>query len=270
MTHQPGHTDNPYVNGRPNQGGSPGDTPASDRPGQAVVGGFAFQPRPGSGSDSLYGPGSYTPGAISNPFDPYRQGDMRRILGSLVNQGSILDLQEALVAAGLLSGSVTFGVIDSATESAFETLLSIANQNGLDWRDVLSQGAQSGAFATTDTDAIGGGGAGLAPSYITLPNREDLDASLEETGMSLTGQRLDDDLRSSAVESILDSLRTQQERQIQTDLNRTGAGPFVEHEAPDINRLLEEEVRERAPQKVMNKAARDAMDTWFAMIGEQA
>lgn len=255
-----------YINNAPGGGGGEPTQQTNDRPDTDIIGGYV---RPGPGlpsiSQNLYGPGSYTPGT----YHGYRQNDMQRILGSLVNQGSVLDLQEALVAAGLLSGDVQFGVIDSATESAFETLLSIANQNGLDWRDVLSQGAQSGAFATSD---VGGSGAApLSPTMIALPNRDDLDSLLErEIGMSLTGERLDDDLRAGAVESVLDALRTQQERQVQREMDLAGTGEgvaFVES-APDVNRLLEEQVRERAPQKVMNKQTRDAMETWFEMIGE--
>lgn len=261
-------SDNPYVNNRPNQGGG-NSTSDSERPDNSVIGGYAYRyPTVTHGSFGSYGPGS-APSAQAN-WTPYRTNDLHRILAMINQQAGILDLQESLLAAGLLTGDVQFGVIDSATEDAMETILSIANQNGLDWRDVLSQGAASGAFAATDVGGGGSGAAPLSPTMIALPNREDLDAALEETGMSLTGERLDDDLRGTAVESVLDAIRTQQERQVQREMDLAGTGQgvaFVES-APDVNRLLEEQVRERAPQKVMNKQTRDAMEVWFEMIGE--
>lgn len=229
-----------------------------ERPGQAVVGGYYYNPQPNVGG---YGP--YRPGPTSG-FDPYRAGDMRRILNMLVNQGSIMDLQLALIAAGLLDEDTNLGWIDSATQDAFEDVLAIANQNGMSWQDVLSQaGAAGGAYSA------GGAGGSVPANIIALPNSEDLDAALEEAGMSMTGERLDDDLRSSAVESVLDALRTQQERQLQRELSASPGSTVFTESAPDVGRLLEEQIEERAPQKVMNKAARDAMDVWFALIGEQ-
>lgn len=230
-----------------------------ERPGQSVVGGYYYNPRPNVGG---YGP--YRPGPTSG-FDPYRAGDMRRILGMLVNSGSIMDLQLALISAGLLDEDTNLGWIDSATQDAFEDVLAIANQNGMSWQDVLSQAGAGGTYS-----ADGSGGGVVPPNIIELPNEEDLDKALEETGMSLTGERLDDDLRASATQAILDTLRTQQERQLQRELSASPGSTVFTESAPDVGRLLEEQIEERAPQKVMNKAARDAMDVWFALIGEQA
>lgn len=257
-------TSNQYVDGW-SQGGGTRQTAGDEderRPGQDVVGGFYYRPPVGPhGSSGMGGPGSAT------SADPYRQGDMRRILGMLVNQGAILDLQRALVAAGLLNEDAMFGYIDSATQDAFEQVLTIANQHGMTWQDVLSQaGAAGGTYGSE-----GMGGAALSPTMIALPNREDLDAALErDVGMALTGERIDDDLRAVMTDSVLDALRTHQERQVQREMDLAGTGEgvaFVES-APDVNRLLEEQVRERAPQKVMNKQTRDAMEVWFEMIGE--
>lgn len=176
-----------------------------------------------------------------------------------------IQLQLAMQAAGLLGEISNLGVWTSDSQAAFEALLTYANQSGSTWQDALAQ-LQQGADLSSQMGV--GGAAGLDPTVITLPNPEDLNRSVEEFGMSLTGERLDDDLRSVITESLLDSFRTQQERQLQTELTRTGSGPFVEHDAPDPNRLLEDEIRERAPQKVMNKQTRDAMEVWFEMIGE--
>lgn len=256
---QEAESGNQYVDGWAQGGGNRPTTTDEARPGQAVVGGYYFRPPVGPhGSQGMGGPGSAT------SADPYRAGDMRRILNMLVNQGSIMDLQLALIAAGLLDEDTNLGWIDSATQDAFEDVLAIANQNGMSWQDVLSQaGAAGGAYSA------GGAGGSVPANIIALPNSEDLDAALEEAGMSMTGERLDDDLRSSAVESVLDALRTQQERQLQRELSASPGSTVFTESAPDVGRLLEEQIEERAPQKVMNKAARDAMDVWFALIGEQ-
>jgi hypothetical protein len=250
---------------------------ARDR--REIVGGYAYEyPAPvGPGSLGLMGPGTY-PSAAHN-WTPYRNGDQRRILGRLVNQGSIYDLQLSLVQAGLLDDDdVAFGYLDSTTEDAFGDILALANQNGMDWRDVLSQAAAGGGIGGNDSYGVGGRGSkgGLDPEILPLPNRDDLIAAVEETALSKYGQRLDDDLHESAADALLDTLRTQQERQVQRTyaaLDEAGEGAthvFVE-DAPGMSegsmaRLLDEEIRERAPNVVMDKGVRDAMDSWFAAL----
>lgn len=179
-----------------------------------------------------------------------------------------IQLQLAMQAAGLLGDIDNLGVWNEQSQRAFEDLLTYANQSGVTWQDALTQ-YQQGAALSGEMGVGGSSGGRLDPTIITLPNPEDLNAALEQAGMDLTGERLDDDLRESATEALLDTMRTQQERALQRDIGRAGTGgTFVEHELPDANRMIEEEIRTRAPQKVMNKQTRDAMEVWFEMIGE--
>lgn len=242
-------------------------TGSSRRP-NPVVGGY-YADRPGDvirqTSGSLAGGGTYQ----GQNFDPYRDRDLRRILGRLVNQGGIYDLQLALVQAGLLDDQdVAFGYLDDDTSDAFSTILGIANQNGLDWRDVLSQASAGGGIGGNTGYGTGSGPAPLSPTVVQLPNRDDTIAAAEATGMSLSGHRLDDDLTQSIADHVLDTLRTQQERQVQAELasQGTGQGVMFTNAAPDPQRLLEEEVRRRAPNAVADKGARDASDLWFSLV----
>jgi hypothetical protein len=232
-----------------------------DRPANDIIGGYAYQPQQAPtvhGSLGSYGPGT-APSAV---FDPYRDRDLRHILARMVNQGTIYDLQLALVQAGFLEDDANFGYIDDATSDALSDVLAIANQHGIVWQDVLSQSAAAGGAYGTASG--GGGGQQLAPTVITLPNRDDVRKAQEDIGTNLTGERLDDDLLDGATDAVLDRLRTQQERQFQKELGFTGEGLYFTEGAPDAARLMEEQIRERAPGKVMAKGTRDAMDSWFA------
>lgn len=243
----------------PSANAAPGDGERRRRP-NPVVGGYAYTRPTGVVEPTPFH-------AYLQRFDPYRERDQRRILARLVNQGTIYDLQQSLVAAGLLDDTiVAFGYLDDATSDAFAHILAIANQHGMSWQDVLSQSAAGGGIGGNPN--YGGGGPGaLAPTVIQLPNRDDLVAAVQDTGFGLTGQMLDDDLQQSAVDSVLDALRTQQERQVQAEQSAPGGEVSFTESAPDVGRLLEEEVRERAPDFVMSKGVRDAMDDWFSALG---
>jgi hypothetical protein len=252
-----------YTNGFPGAGGDRGPktkSTAARREGREIVGGYAVDLGDMQTSGSIAGGGTYAP-----VFDPYRQNDLRRILSNQVNQGAIDDLQLALIQAGLLDeGDVAFGYLDDTTQDAFGQILALANQNGMQWQDVLSQAAAGGGIGG---NANYGGGGGKLPDtqIVELPNRDDLRAALGDTGMSLTGVTLDDDLIDAATESVLDTMRTQQERKFQQEVGATGALAFTES-AGDPTRLLEEEVRQRAPDQVVDKGARDTRDAWFSAL----
>lgn len=210
------------------------------------------------GSVGSYGPGS----APSYQWKPYRDRDLRQILNSITRQGSIYDLQLALVQGGFLTDDVAFGWIGPETEQAMEDLLSVANQHGANWQDILSQAAAGDGIQ----GAAGSGGGALQPNVIQLPNRDDLIAGMDDVGLSLAGQVLDADLNEAAVDSVMDALRTQQERQLQTEMSAAPGSTVFTEAPPDVGRLLEEEVRERAPDEVMDKGVREAMDSWFAAL----
>jgi hypothetical protein len=247
--------------------GDGGNEPtAAQRQAREVVGGY-FANRPGDvrrqTSGSLAGGGAY----IGQDFDPYRRGDQHRILSRLVNQDAIYDLQLALIQAGLIDdGDIALGYLDDATEEGFAHVLALANQNGMEWRDVLSQVTAAGGVGGNDSYGAGGSEAELAPTVIQLPNRDDVAAALGDVGMERTGERLDDDLLDAATESVLDQLRTQQERQVQRELGATGEGVTFTESAPDPGRLLEEEIEERVPEQVIGKQTRDLMDEWMSAV----
>jgi len=233
-----------------------------------IIGGYFRQPTNQSGPPI----GGLSPASaqFANPvqtFDPYRNGDLRRILGNQVQAGSLADLQQTLIQVGLLDADeVLFGYADDGTADAMTTLLGIANQQGMDWRDVLSTATQAGDDALAGVGPGGsGGGRQLAPDIIRLPNRDDVMALAEDAGMALSGQRPDDDLQASMADSILDVLRTQQERQYQAEIGMTEGLHFTEG-APDPQRLVEEEIRRREPDKVMGRGVQDAMNSWFAAL----
>lgn len=232
-----------------------------------IIGGYATSGGTVQTSGSLAGGGTF-----QNVFQPYRQNDLRHILAQITQQGSILDLQLALVQAGLLDEDVAFGFIDGDTEDAFETVLTIANQNGMLWSDVLSQvSAGGGQFGGVDVGGGGGvgGGAGLAPTVITLPNRDDMVAAVDDLALSVAGERVDMDLQESLADQVLDVLRTHQERGVQREISAAESGRggvlFTES-APDPARLLEEELREERPGLVMGKETREAMDEWMSLV----
>lgn len=251
-------------------GGMGGGNRRSDDNG--VVGGFAYtRDNPNESPNPIGGlsPASATFPYPTAQFDPYRQNDMRRILQMQVNQGGLNDLQLALVQAGLLDRSdITPGYLGDDTQDAFSNLLAIANQNGMDWRDVLSQMVSGGGsdFDQPGGGGGGGGGGGLAPTIIQLPNRDDLVANAEDTGLAMTGHRLDDDLQGTIADSVLDALRTQQERQYQQELGITGQGLHFTEGAPDVQRLTEEAIEEERPGLVMERGVQDAMNSWFAAL----
>jgi hypothetical protein len=236
----------------------PGSAAWRDR--HAIIGGFAQQ------QPSRYIGGLSPASAIAAPgFDPYRGGDLRRILQNQVNAGTLADLQQTLIDVGLIDANdVLFGYADDGTTAAFTTLLGIANQQGMDWRDVLSMAAQGGG------GALASAGVGLpeplAPTIITLPNRDDVVAGLAETGLALTGQQLDDDLHQTAADAVLDALRTQQERQFRAEQDATPGGLMFAAGAPDPARLMEEEIREQAPDEVMGRGAQDAVNTLLGTL----
>jgi hypothetical protein len=250
----------PTDTGRPDAG--PGSTRWRDR--HQVIGGY-YMGQGQTQSDAPIGGLSPASAMFARPaqtFDPYRQGDMRRILQRQVNNGSLFDLQDSLVQAGLLGDRYTPGYLDGNTTDAFNALLSIANQQGMDWRDVLSQAIQGGGTLGQQ----GGPGQQVAPTIITLPNRDDVIANAEDTGMQLTGHRLDDDLKGTIADSVLNALRSQQERQYQSEIGMTEGLHFTE-DHPDPQRLTEEAIRREAPQLVADRGAQNARDIWFEGLG---
>lgn len=236
-----------------------------------VVGGYYYsrnEPNSSPAPISGLSPASAVFPSPDQSFDPYRQNDMRRILATQVNQGGIMDLQLALVQAGLLDrGDITPGYLGDDTQDAFADLLAIANQNGLDWRDVLSQMVSgTGDLAGAGGSGGGGGGEGLAPTIIQLPNRDDLVKKAEDTGVEMTGHRIDDDLQGTIADSVLNALRTQQERQYQQELGITGHGLNFTESSPSTQRLTEEAIKAQKPGLVMERGAQDAMAAWFSAL----
>jgi hypothetical protein len=250
----------PTGTGRPDAG--PGSTRWRER--HQVIGGYYM----GQGETQTAPPiGGLSPASAmfarpAQTFDPYRQGDMRRILQRQVNNGSLFDLQDSLVQAGLLGDRYTPGYLDGNTTDAFNALLSIANQQGMDWRDVLSQAIQGGGTLGQQ----GGPGQQVQPTIITLPNRDDSIKAADDMVLSMTGERLDDDLNQSVADSMLNALRSHQERQYQREIGMTEGLHFTE-DHPDPARLMEEAIRERAPQQVAGRGAQNARDIWFEGLG---
>lgn len=240
---------------------------SSERP--PIVGGYYSRYRPGQpGAPFPADSGFYGPQG-DNPvrFTPYRENDMTRILNRIATSGAIYDMQLALIRAGFLDDDVNdLGWIGSDTESAFADLLAVANQHGMRWEDVLSQ-AEPGAFLSGSGGSGGGSGGGLGSGgvTITLPNRDDLVASVDDLALSQYGQRVDQDLQETIADRVLDALRTQQEREVQREMAAGGGVNFTES-APDPARLLDEEIRQRRPGMVMEKGVRDAMDSWFEAL----
>lgn len=202
-------------------------------------------------------------------FVPYRDRDMTRILNRVASQGAIFDLQLSLVQAGFLDDEVGFGYIDGDTEDAFSTVLSLANQHGVAWQDLLSQAAAAGGTFGGGgmADDGSGGRRELAPTVIQLPNRDDSIRRAADIGMELGGVQLDDDLTESVADSMIEALATHQERQIQREMAAGEGDVLFTDSAPDPDRLLEEQIRERAPGVIAEKGARDVADLWFQAMG---
>lgn len=253
----------------PDTGGVADSSSDDDRPRNPIIGTYHVPPVPTQGtvhgSTGSYGPGS----APSYQWKPYRDRDLFTLLQQITRQGSILDLQFALVQAGFLDDDVSFGYIDGDTEDAMRDLLAVANQNGLNWQDVLSQSAQSGQLPGGGHIGGGSGGGSLGPTVISLPNRDDVIAGARDTAMSLGGEAIDDDLAESIADHTLDVLRTQQERQVQRQLAYDGpdGGVLFTEGNPDPGRLLEEEFRRRRPDLVAEKGARDTGELWQSIAG---
>jgi hypothetical protein len=253
--------------GRRGRGSDPGGgsntRSAAWRDRHEIIGGYSYQPPNQSGPP--IGGLSMASAMFDEPvdrFDPYRGGDLTRILQNQVQRGTIDDLQLAMIRAGLIdAGDIVLGYADDQTTDAFEHILALANQNGMDWRDTLSQVGR-GAFDALDPTK----GRTVPPTIISLPNRDDAIAAAEATGMELTGHRLDDDLQESIADAMLNSLRSQQERQYQDEIGQSHGLNFTE-DAPDPARLIEEQVRERAPNLVAERGAQNARDIWFEGLG---
>lgn len=251
---------------KPGGGGSSNRPRSSGAPvftggGASQQGGDGMSPPVGGYSVQAVAPGT---SVMRNPtivFQPYRDDDVTNMLNGIVRSGSIYDLQLALIQAGFLSDDAVLGYIDSQTQSAFEDLLAVANQHGMRWEDVLSQAADGGGV----TGSAGGGGGGLAPGLLALPNRDDLLARVDDLAMSTLGQKIDEDLQEAITDSVIDSYRTQQERQVQKELSASGDYVTVE-EPPTTDRMVEDELRKRRPGMVMEQGVRDAMDAWFAAL----
>lgn len=253
---------------KPGGGGSSNRPRSSGAPvftggGASQQGGDGMSPPVGGYSVQAVAPGT---SVMRNPtivFQPYRDDDVTNMLNGIVRSGSIYDLQLALIQAGFLSDDAVLGYIDSQTQSAFEDLLAVANQHGMRWEDVLSQAADGGGVQGGENR---GGGVGSGGVTVALPNRDDLIASVDDFALSTYGQTVDEDLQAAIADSILDTYRTQQEREVQRGLSASGDGVTFTESAPDVGRLLEEEIEQRRPGMVMEQGVRDAMDAWFAAL----
>jgi hypothetical protein len=103
----------------------------------------------------------------------------------------IIDLQESLVAAGLMErGDYTVGVWDNESTQAYEHLLSEANASGDDETTAMTRRIQS-------VQVNGAPGAAKAPKrqplVVTLTNPEDLRAVAKRVSTELYGGRLPDE-----------------------------------------------------------------------------
>lgn len=257
---------NDYVDQfRPGQSGSRDNTrsgPSSEtRAGRQIVGGYAYQPPntdlTGHGSMGSYGPGT----APSFVFDPYRQNDLHRILSNQVNQGGIADLQLALVQAGLLQQTdISFGYLDDGTQAAFSTILSIANQQGMQWQDVLSQALAQGDNALGG--AVGNGGPNpddILPQVV-LPNRDELRQGIDETVYKRAGVRYDDAMLDKLTDDAMDHAR---DLQLQ-EFNQRHAGE--RQEGRSLESFVENAIEEANPEAVMSHDVAEKAASWFAAI----
>jgi hypothetical protein len=96
----------------------------------------------------------------------------------------IAQLQEAMVAAGLLSGDFNLGVWMDESANAFKKLLAHANRAGVGYEDALVQLSSSNT-ASLRGGGGGGGGSGRAPFAARLSNPEDLREVFKQSAYNL-------------------------------------------------------------------------------------
>ena len=148
----------------------------------------------------------------------------------------IADLQEAMVAAGLLSGDYNAGVWMDESANAFKKLLAQANRMGTGYEDALV------ALASSNTKNLrgSGGGGGRAPFQARLSNPDDLKEVFKQSAYNLLGGK------GFVDEGQLDTMvKAYQEHEVRAQRAAYGGGTVVEQ--PSAQTFAKEQIEEIDP-----------------------
>lgn len=193
------------------------------------------------------------------------------IIGAM-DPGKVKDLQRRLGGAGLLS-SFADGVPDSATLSAFQELLGIANRMEVSWKTALDT-----VLSNTDVETLKERGYILDPKTgkpipaedifqpplkppIQLPNRKDINRVVREATIRLLGQGWNDEQVNRVTDSYLAEVTRLQDEAYEQELERArldfesgGADPnvagmnIINVSAPTAETFAEEQIKEEDPE----------------------
>lgn len=236
-----------------------GYTPTPDREERRpnpIIGGIFNPPPLEQLSGSIAGGGTYA------SRKPYRSRYTSRLLGRQASTGGLADLQMALIEVGLLDADeVIFGYADDATSDAMDTILGIANQQGMTWQDVLSQAMATGPGSLGGGGAGGGaGGAGSVRPQIVLPNREELRADIDDATFARTGVRYDPGVLDHMADAAIDHARDLQEQEFRSrNATEVESGQSLES-------FVEAQIEEQNPGAVMSHDVAEKAASWFDAI----
>lgn len=147
----------------------------------------------------------------------------------------IADLQEAMVAAGLLSGDYNAGVWMDESANAFKKLLAHANRSGVGYEEALMQ------LASSNTKNLrGSGGGGRAPFQARLSNPDDLKEVFKQSAYNLLGGQ------GFVDEGQLDTMvKAYQEHEVKAQRAAYGGGTVVD--PPSAQTFAKEQIEEIDP-----------------------
>jgi hypothetical protein len=155
-----------------------------------------------------------------------------------------MDLQQKMDELGLYGGTkYRLGSWDQADAAAYADLLSGANMHFMDADTWLQQLLEHPEL--TDPDKTGDTG---SPSVVHLTNPADIRATATEIAKNLYGSYLPEDTMNNLIESF-----NAIEMQSQSGYNalqdsETGG---VTTDTPSLDNYVEEQLRKRAPEKVL-------------------
>jgi hypothetical protein len=203
-------------------------------------------------------------GGIDRPF--YTVSDT--YLPNTLGPEGIFTIQQALYNAGWLDRIEQPGQWTEASRTAFTELLTLANQQGSDWRDILQQSLDAHAMGIPDefgggigTGSGGGRGGGLQPLSIQLPNEDDVRRTVEQNVRDTINIDLGDEAYQHLTDQYMGLYRDVQLRQAEaqrTALMAQEGGTIEFTQPPTVETFVEEKLEEEHPEAVRTADVGDA------------
>ncbi len=194
----------------------------------------------------------------------YYEGDEYSLMnGAGLSPETRAAVQARMAQAGLMPKTYNIGVWDGDSVSAFQQVLTYANQTTQDWQKALDDLVAGGELA-----GRGGSGGGGGPVFVAhLSNPDDIKKAYKEVRYQLLGGQFTDDTQSDA---FVTTFQAQEMNAQRAAFNAAVGGGGTVEDAPSMGTSAESEIENTDMAGVQAKRYDDLANVLGSILGTRS